>query len=403
VAETSAQPVEEPPSLAAPTDADPDVVVLGAGTIGLSIAWKAASAGMRVTVIDPEPGKGASWAAAGMLAPVGEVHYGEESLLALNMSSARMWPRFTNELERAAGRTIGYRRTGTLVTALDQGDRAWLEQLFEFQRSLGLDVDWLSGRRVREMEPGVTPGVSAGMFAAGDHQVDNRLLVGALLEAATSAGCTILRERATSVELEGGRVKGVRVETGDALSTLSVVLATGCWSADMQGVPREALPPVRPVKGQILRLRSKDPEGFLRRPVRGIVNGAAVYLVPRADGEVVVGSTVEEMGFDTSVTAGAVYALLRDAHRVVPGSRELELSEAIARLRPGSPDNAPVIGAARAEGAEGLVVATGHYRNGILLTPVTAETVCAILTGADPPAEVAPFTPARFQVPSWSR
>jgi glycine oxidase len=370
-----------------------DVIVVGGGTIGLSCAWRMASRRLRVAVVDPEPGRGASWVAAGMLAPVSEVHYGEEALLALTMASARRWPAFAAELEADAGAGIGYRTTGTLVVDVDEGDRAWSDALFAFQRSLGLEVERLTGRRVRDLEPNVAPGVRSGMLVTGDHQVQTRRLVAALLAAAAHRGVVFHRAPATAVDVDGGAaVRGVQCD-GTQLTAPVVVLAAGCWSGSLAGLPAGVVPPVRPVKGQILRLSGDGERPLLQRAVRGLVQGSSVYLVPRSDGTVVVGATVEEKGFDTSVTAGAVYELLRDARRVVPGITELELREARAGLRPGSPDNAPLVGPTS---VDGLVLATGHYRNGILLSPLTADAVAALVTGDAPPADMAPCHPARF-------
>ena len=370
-----------------------DAIVVGGGTIGLSSAWRMALRGMDVAVVDPEPGRGASWVAAGMLAPVSEVHYGEEPLLALTMASARRWPVFAAELEADAGTGIGYRRSGTLVVDVDDGDRAWSDELFRFQCSLGLDVDRLSARRVRELEPNVAPGVRSGMLVTGDHQVQTRRFVTALLAAAAKRGVEFHRAPATAVDVDGGTVaRGVHTDDA-SLTAPVVVLAAGCWSQSIAGLPDGVLPPVRPVKGQILRLAGDADRPLLERSVRGVVQGSSVYLVPRADGTVVVGATVEEQGFDTTVTAGAVYELLRDARRVVPGISELALTEARAGLRPGSPDNAPMVGTTV---VDGLLVATGHYRNGILLSPLTADAVAALAAGEDPPAVVAPFGPRRF-------
>jgi glycine oxidase len=369
-----------------------DAVVVGGGTIGLTCAWRMAGRGMRVVVVDPDPGRGASWVAAGMLAPVTEVHYTEEPLVALTMAGARRWPSFAAELEVDAGSDIGYRTSGTLVVDTDDGDRAWSDDLYRFQCSLGLEVERLSARAVRELEPNISPGVRSGLLAKGDHQVQTRRFVSALLTAATARGVELRRSAVTAVDTAGGAVSGVHSE-GDEIRTPVVVLAAGCWSGSIAGIAPGVLPPVRPVKGQILRLRGDADQPLLRRSVRGLVAGSSIYLVPRADGTVVVGATVEERGFDATVTAGAVYELLRDAHRVVPGVTELELAEARAGLRPGSPDNAPIVGAAA---VDGLLIATGHYRNGILLSPITADTVAALATGGEPPAEMAPFTPARF-------
>ncbi len=373
-----------------------DVVVVGAGTIGLAAAWRMARDGMSVAVVDPDPGRGASWAAAGMLAPVSEVHYGEEPLLALALAAARQWPDFAAELAEAVGRPIGYRATGTLIVAADDGDRAWAEELYAFQRQLGLEVRWLTGRRARELEPAVAPGVRGAIWVEGDHQVHNRLLVQALLDAATGAGAELRRDRAAALELEARPAPAVRLAGGAVLQAATVVLAAGCWTGAVEGLPPGAVPAVRPVKGQILRLRPSGAVPVLTHTVRAIVRGSSVYMVPRGDGSVVVGATVEERGFDTDVTAGAVYQLLRDAHRVVPAVTEMVLEEAMAGLRPGSPDNAPVVGRLTAPGAAGVVVAIGHYRQGILLTPPTATAVAAIVAGHDPPAEMVPFGPARF-------
>lgn len=373
-----------------------DVVVVGGGAIGLAVAWKVAARGMAVAVVDPEPGRGASWAAAGMLAPVSEVHHGEEPLLGLTLASARRWPAFAAELVAAVGRPIGYRTSGTLVVAADDGDRAWAQELYEFQRQLDLGVEWLTGRAARRLEPNIAPGVRGAIWAPGDHQVDNRLFVAALLDAAVGAGVAVHRQRATTLECEAGVVAGVCLAGGQTLRAGVVVLAAGSWSGQLEGLPPGALPPVRPVKGQILRLAPSEGAPVLTRTVRGMVQGSSVYVVPREDGTIVVGATVEERGFNSDVTAGAVYELLRDAHRVVPAVTEMVLGEIATGLRPGSPDNAPIVGRPTVEGVDGLVVATGHYRHGILLTPLTAQAVAAIVCGEEPPDEMAPFGPGRF-------
>ncbi len=371
-----------------------DVVIIGGGVIGLAIGWRAAAAGMRVAIVDPRPVRGATDVAAGMLAPVTEAGYGEQALLALNLASARRFPSFVAELAEAAGRPTGYRETGTLAVAADADARTELRELHRFQTSLGLAAQWLSGGECRELEPMLAPGVTGGLLVAGDNQVDNRVFAAALLAAADRAGADLWRCRASRVLLAGGRVIGVRLDDDDLLSAGQVVLAAGCWSGRVGGLPAEVLPPVRPVKGQILRLRvPAGRPGLLGRTVRGCTRGGHVYLVPRAGDEVVVGSTVEEQGFDTRVTAGAVYELLRDAHQVVPGVTELTLAEASAGLRPGTPDNAPILGPAP---LPGLVYATGHYRNGLLLAPVTADAVTGYLTSGELAEVAAPFTVERF-------
>lgn len=371
-----------------------DVVVIGAGVIGLAIGWRAAVAGLRVAVVDPRPTTGASHVAAGMLAPVTEAKYGEQRLLALNLASAAQFPSFVAELEQAAGLPAGYQQTGTLAVAMDADDRTELHELYAFQTELGLAAQWLTGVECRALEPMLTPAVAGGLLVAGDHHIDNRLFAAALLAAADRAGVDLCRARATEILRAGETVTGVRLDNDGVLPAGHVVLAAGCWSAGLTGLPEHAVPPVRPIKGQILRLRS--PAGqppLLVRAVRGTTRGSDVYLVQRPTGEMVIGATVEEQGFDLRVTAGAVYELLRDAHDLVPGVTELTLIESAARLRPGTPDNAPILGPAP---LAGLIYATGHYRNGLLLTPVTADAICGYLTGGSLPAVAAPFTLDRF-------
>ena len=368
-----------------------ELAVLGGGLIGLAVAWRAAQRGLRVHLADPEPGAGASTAAAGMLAPVTEAHYGEERLLALNLRSARLYPDFASELEEASGLPAGYDERGTLAVAFDRDDRTVLAETAAFHRRLGLGSVPLTDREARALEPRLAPGVQAGLLVERDHQIDNRLLHAALLTAAERAGVRIHRSRA-QIAVEGGRARGLRLADGTALTADQVVLAAGCWSSSVPGLPPGVLPRVRPVRGQILRLAMTGGP-VLGRTVRAMVRGGYVYLVPRLHGELVVGATTDELGFDTAVTAGGVYELLRDAHEVVPGITELPLIECRTGLRPGTPDNAPLLGQTA---LPGLIAATGHYRNGVLLTPVTAEAVCALLTGGTLPEYAAHFSPDRF-------
>jgi glycine oxidase len=367
----------------------PDVVFVGGGVIGLAGAWRAAAAGLGVAVVDPRPGAGASSAAAGMLAPVTEVRPGEELLLRLNRASAERYPAFVAELEDATGASVGYWRCGTVVAARDRDERAALEELFEFQRELGLPVERLDRKELRTLEPALAPSVSGGFFASGDHQVDNRALVSALVDACRRTGVELVARRAERVRLERGTAAGVVLDDGTSVASTTVVVSAGCWSRGLAGVPERARPPVRPVKGQLLHLRSADPATNLAHTVRG----GDVYVVPRRDGRVVVGATVEEQGFDERATAGATFELLRSAYELIPGIVELELVETTVGLRPGSPDNAPILGHTS---VEGLLVATGHYRSGILLAPVTADCLVELITTGVTPEAIAPFSPERF-------
>ncbi|MFI9466484.1 glycine oxidase ThiO [Streptomyces sp. NPDC052492] len=374
-----------------------DVLVVGGGIIGLVTAWRAAQAGLATAVVDPEPGGGAARVAAGMLAAVTELDHGEQTLLGLSLASARRYPAFAAELTEYTGQDLGYRRSGTLAVALDADDRAHLRELHALHRRSGLDSQWLSGRECRRLEPMLAPGVRGGLRVDGDHQIDPRRLASALVTACERAGVTLRRTWAERLVVAGDRARGVVTAAGDELGAGQVVLAAGSWSGRLAGVPEDVLPPVRPVKGQVLRLAMPDrPEPFLSRTVRAVVRGSHVYLVPRENGELVIGATSEEMGWDTTVTAGGVYELLRDAHELVPGITELPLTETIAGLRPGSPDNAPLLGPTR---LAGLLLATGHHRNGVLLTPVTGDAMARALTTGDLPQEALPFTPRRFGAP----
>ncbi|MET9500228.1 glycine oxidase ThiO [Streptomyces sp. NPDC006622] len=376
------------------------VLVVGGGIIGLVTAWRAAQRGFATAVVDPEPGRGAAQVAAGMLAAVTELHYGEQTLLALNLESARRYPDFVAELTELTGHDLGYRRSGTLAVALDADDRAHLRELHALQRQSGLASEWLSGRECRRLEPMLAPGVRGGLRVDGDHQIDPRRLAAALMAACERTGVTFHRDWAERLTVKAGRATGVRTRAGTTLVAEQVVLAAGSLSGRLAGVPAEAVPPVRPVKGQVLRLTVPRPYApFLTRTVRAVVRGSQVYLVPRENGELVVGATSEELGWDTTVTAGGVYELLRDAHELVPGITELPLTETRAGLRPGSPDNAPLLGPA---GLDGLLLATGHHRNGVLLTPVTGDAMAHALVTGELPDEARPFTPGRFHVAALS-
>ncbi|MYV46643.1 glycine oxidase ThiO [Streptomyces sp. SID2888] len=371
-----------------------DVLVVGGGVIGLVTAWRAAQHGLATAVVDPEPGRGAARVAAGMLAAVTELHYGEQTLLGLNLRSARRYPDFAAELTEVTGQDLGYRRCGTLAVALDADDRTHLRELHALQQRSGLASQWLSGRECRRLEPMLAPGVRGGLRVDGDHQVDPRRLASALVTACERAGVVFHRAWAERLTVVRERAAGVRTADGTELAAGRVVLAAGSLSGRLAGLPEEVRPPVRPVKGQVLRLAVPERYApFLSRTVRAVVRGGQLYLVPRENGELVVGATSEELGWDTTVTAGGVYELLRDAHELVPGITELPLTETRAGLRPGSPDNAPLLGPTE---LDGLLLATGHHRNGVLLTPVTGDVMAHVLTTGGLPEEARPFAPGRF-------
>jgi glycine oxidase len=369
------------------------VIVIGAGIIGLAVAWRARQGGMRVTLLErAEAGDGTSRVAAGMLAPVSEVEFGEAGARALELGlrSAALWPAFASELEAVSGERVGLLSTGTLMVAGDADEARELERQISFRASLGLRARRVGATEARELEPALAPTIRLALELPDDHSVDPQLALAALRAACLSGGVE-LREHApvARVLLTGGGVEGVVLHDQERVLADAVVIAAGS-DGRLEGLPAHARTPVRPVKGQILRLRDPAGPGLVHRALR--FEGG--YLVPRGDGRYVLGATVEERGFDLAPTAGAVYQLLRDCHELVPALSELEIEELCVGLRPGTPDNLPAIGPGA---VEGLIWATGHYRNGILLAPLTAQLVVEALTtpaGTDP--LLAACDPSRF-------
>ena len=349
-----------------------DVLVIGGGAIGLAVAWRCAQRGLDVVLCErDELGSGATHAAAGMLGPIAEAGFGEAAgrLLALGLASADRWPAFAAELAAASDTRSQLRSDGTLIVARDADEAAGLEREVAFRTELGLEIVRLRPSEARRLEPALAPTIRLAAVVPSEQSVDPRWLVGALVKAGRAAGAE-LREHSPVERLVGSPVTGAVLGSGETIRAGSVVLAAGAWSGKLADVA------VRPVKGQIMRLRDPAGAGLLGRVIR--FDGG--YVVPRGDGDYVLGATVEERGFDRTVTAGGVYRLLRDASELVPGVLELEITESAAGLRPGTPDNLPVIGR---DPRDGLVRATGHHRNGILLTPLTAELVVGELTGVE--------------------
>jgi glycine oxidase len=382
---------------------DADVVIAGGGVIGTAIAWRAASEGLSVTLVDPDnDADKASLVAAGMLGPVSESVFGEQDLLNLNLLAIERFPSFNEELEAASGLITGLRTEGTLAVAYDSDDLAALNRLTEFRHSIGLKAEALDAKQCRALEPFLAPGTRGGVLATGDLSVDNRRYLAALRAAAANVGVRRLTGTVTEVAAEPG-VARVRARLGDASGTAGstagieardAVVAAGFATSRIDGVPDKIRQAVRPVKGQLLRLRHPEHLPHVAtRTIRATVQGRDIYLVPRADGELVVGATQEERD-DRDVTAGAVHDLLRDAVIALPAISELILAEANAGLRPGSEDNGPIVG--RAGPGQPLIVATGHFRNGILLSAATADAVAALLTGRDPDPAWTPFRPGRL-------
>jgi glycine oxidase len=364
-----------------------DAVVIGGGLIGLACAWAARDRGLSVLVAERAgaPGAGASNVAAGMLAPVTEADFGEEAALRLCLAGRDAWPGFAARLEEVTGLPTGLRETGALVVAVDRDDVEELRRLHELQRSLGLDVEWLPPSRARRLEPWLSPRTAGALHARDDAQADPAATVRALAAAVEELALGL---EVHAVEHDGERVTGVSTSAGPVACD-RVVVAAGAWSPAL--APAAQSLPVRPVKGQILELRARAGAGA---PLDRIVRTPRCYLVGRGDGRVSLGATVEEQGFDTAVTAGGAHRLLEAAWEAVPETGELELAGAHAGLRPGTPDNLPVIGRGR---PDGLVWATGHWRNGVLLAPLTGAAVAAMLAGEEPPPELAGLGAERFE------
>ncbi len=370
-----------------------DVAVVGAGVIGLAVAWRAAQRGLNVVVLErgAQPAGETSSVAAGMLAPISEALATEVPLMRLGLASVEAYPEFVAELTDVTGMDTGYLRCGTLLAARDGDEAEALERELALRERFRLAVHRLRGSEARRLEPALAPALRLALDIPDDHAIDPRKLTAALAKAVDHAGGALRTDAAVAeVTIEEGRVAGLRLaDSGERIAAEHVVIAAGVWSDDIEGVPEAARVPIHPVKGQILRLHDPSGAGLLTRVVR-FTGG---YLVPRGDGRYVLGATMEERGFDTSVMAGAVFELLRDAFELLPSVTELVIDELSAGLRPATPDNAPAIG----PGAiPGLHWATGHFRHGILLTPITAQIVLAGLTGEDPGEHAPRFAPTRF-------
>jgi glycine oxidase len=368
----------------------PTILIVGAGVVGLGVAWRLAQQGASVTLFDrAAAGSGASHAAAGMLAVCAEAEPGEENLIALGRRSQALWPDFAAELEQAARQSVDLRREGTLVVALTADDQARIHHHLEFQQSLDLPVEWISAQEARRREPHLAAAAGA-VWSPEDHQVDNRKLAAALKIAALGAGAQIHEHQPVRrILVESDCAVGVELADGAEVRADRVVLAAGAWSRGIEGLPAELRPPVRPVKGQMLALQM-DPAAPLATHV---VWGPNVYMAPRLDGRLIVGATVEEKGFDTTITAGGVLALLEAAWRVFPAVEELPIAEMWVGHRPGSRDDAPILGRGP---VENLFYATGHHRNGILLAPITAELGARMVLDGEVDPMLAPFGLERF-------
>ena len=365
------------------------VAIIGGGVIGLSIGWQLAKNNLDVTIYDRNlAGQGASWAAAGMLSPRAEAHIQESHLLQLGLASAELYPEWVEELESDSQISVDYRTHGTLMVAIDRDDQAELEHHYAVQLALDLPVEWLTGAETREIEPYLSPRVTGAVSCKNDFQVNNRLMVQALIQAFEKFGGNLRQQTPVrKIEIRNERAIGIQVQE-DFIEADLIILSAGCWSSQIDGLPDWVRPPVRPVKGQMIALRMASPT-----TLQHVIYAPDAYLAPKSDGRLLIGATCEEQGFDTKITAGGMFELLRGAWEVLPSIYELPIDETWAGLRPGSRDNAPILGKTQ---IENLIMATGHYRQGILLTPVTCREINALIMTDQTSNLIAPFMLERF-------
>lgn len=365
---------------------DRRILVVGGGAIGCAVAWEAACRGLGVTVVERgTPGREATWASAGMISPSG--HTAESGpFVAMALASFRAYPGFVERLAECTAENPVLERVGKLIVAFTEAEERELQEFAEEQAGR-TTVQLISGEEARRMEPALSDDIVAAAFVADDYRLDNVRLGRALWDAAARAGVTFeLGEAVAAVRTGGRRVTGVVLAGGRSLPCDTVVIAAGCWSGGVGGLPRPL--PVVPVRGQMLALEAVPP------PVRRSIHHGSTYLVPRVDGRLVVGSTRENAGFRATPTAEGVNGLLDGVLAVLPGMAGAPLIDVWAGLRPGTPDNLPILGAD--PDVEGLVYATGHFRNGILLAPITAAVIADVLQGRTPAISLEPYRADRF-------
>ena len=370
------------------SSSNPGVVVVGGGVIGLAIAWRLAREGAAVTVVDRgQAGRAASWVAAGMLAPISEASFDDHDHVTFARASMARFPSFIAELEHDADAPVSLDTRGTLVVARDRDDAEYIRRAYEYRRAIGLPVEWLTGSEAREAEPVLSPRIVGAMAIPDDHQIDTRAFMTALVRACARRGVTLMENTSVRrIVVAHGRATGVETASG-RVDADTVVLAAGAWSASIDGVPAPWVAPGAARQGAARAAAARRAV-----PLAHVIRAPRAYLLPKHDGTIVVGATQEEMGFDVTPTAGGVSDILRHAWELVPGIYDLPFDGVEVGLRPGSRDNHPIIGAT---GVRGLVMATGHFRHGILLAPATADAVAdGIARGRFSGAEA--FNPARF-------
>lgn len=366
-----------------------DLLIIGGGIAGLTTAREAARAGMRVTVVDPTPTHGASYAAAGMIAPLTEYHIGDERLVPLLVEAARVWPGYAKAIADESGLPSGYVDHGTVVVGHDADDKAELLRHLPAQRALGFAPEVLTTRQVREREPALGPTISVGIAAPADHAVHNREFLAALMRANELAGVQFVFETARITD----RPHVVACESQE-LTADRIIVAAGIDTVHQEALEPEIRAAIRPVKGQILRLQAdRRTSAVPSLTVRALVRGKSVYIVPRPSGEIVIGATVEERQFDLGATAAGVFELLRDARAIMPSVDEWAFTESWAGMRPTTHDHLPIVGPST---RDDIHYATGHGRNGILLGPLTGLSMASFLTTGTMPSPMSDASPLRF-------
>ncbi len=365
------------------------IIIVGAGVIGLSIGRELVHAGKQVLIYDrDEAGRGASWTAGGMLAPDAELGFEEMDLYRFSRESLDRWPAYAASIEQESGQSIKFRTEGTLIVADDQDSAKRLRRLYDFQKEQGCEVEWLSGAEARAQEPYLAPRLVAAVYAPKDYQVENRSLLQALKKIFVEAGGILHEHTPVQRLIPDEQTPSIVTESGDRVEADKVILAAGAWSRKLEGLEPEARPPVRPVKGQMIELRVKVPFDLTH-----VIRGSGAYLIPKGDGRLLVGATSEEMGFDMHVTAGGLFRMLEGAWEIVPGIEDLDVTDMWVGLRPASRDHAPLLGNSS---APGIIFATGHYRHGILLTPITAQEIAHLVLQGETSKWIELCSPLRF-------
>jgi glycine oxidase len=347
------------------------VLIIGGGIIGLSIAWRLIGIGKKVVVVDKRNlGKEASWAAAGMLSGRLDLKPSEKRLLPIFEKSHHAWPKFAKELENKSGKRIGYRKEGTLMIACDINEEQKLKNNYNFLKNNNIHVSWLSGNKIREKEPYVSNNVLSGFFSPEDHHVNNRYILDALITILKKNKNNCIFKENTEVEkiiTDKDQVIGVQTRN-ETIKTKEIIICSGAWTNKIKNIEIKEVP-IRPVKGQMVCLKMPKNISLLKH----ILWRENVYLVPRDNSDLIIGATEEEMGFDKSLTAGGIYNLLKIAREALPAIENLSIVESWAGLRPATRDEAPIIGPSKK--IKGLIYATGHHRNGILLAPLTSNVI----------------------------